>query len=140
MPAGGSRRPASRDTVESGLHTLTVPDHESMKERLGAVSLPNFLSVADDALERSGYTRSDVDFVALVHMKRSFHDQVTERLGVGERDSYYLDEFGHVQSADQVLAVERGVETGRLAAGDVVLMLAAGTGYTWAATVLDWQR
>jgi 3-oxoacyl-[acyl-carrier-protein] synthase-3 len=138
MPAGGSLRPASHDTVDEGLHSLDVPDHESMKERLAEVSLPNFLSVADDALSASGYGREDVDFVALVHMKRSFHEYLLEELGVDEDGGYYLDEFGHVQSVDQVLALERGLELGRVESGDVVLFLAAGTGYTWAATVLDW--
>jgi 3-oxoacyl-[acyl-carrier-protein] synthase-3 len=139
MPAGGSVEPPSHDSVDAGRHALDVPDHESMKERLAEVSLPNFLSVADDALERSGYGREDVDFVALVHMKRSFHEYLLEELGVGEAGGYYLDEFGHVQSVDQALALERGLQEGRVAPGDVVLFLAAGTGYTWAATVLDWQ-
>jgi 3-oxoacyl-[acyl-carrier-protein] synthase-3 len=139
MPAGGSLRPADAGTVAEGLHTLDVPDHESMKERLAEVSLPNFLEVADDALAASGYTREDVDFACVVHMKRSFHEYLLGELGLDTEDSYYLDEFGHVQSADQVLALERGLAEGRVDSGDVVLFLAAGTGYTWAATVLDWQ-
>jgi 3-oxoacyl-[acyl-carrier-protein] synthase-3 len=138
MPAGGSVAPPTHETVEGGLHSLDVPDHGTMKERLAEVSLPNFLSVADDALAASGYGREDVDFVALVHMKRSFHEYLLEELGVGREGGYYLDEFGHVQSVDQVLALERGLAAGRVEAGDVVLLLAAGTGYTWAATVLDW--
>jgi 3-oxoacyl-[acyl-carrier-protein] synthase-3 len=139
MPAGGSKRPPSEETVREGLHTLDVPDPEGMKERLGPVSLPAYLSVADAALDRSGFERGDLDFVALTHMKRSFHERVLDELGLDpERDGYYLDEFGHVQSVDQTLAVERGVETGRLEPGDLVCLLAAGTGYTWSATVLRW--
>ena len=138
MPAGGSRNPPSAETVDAGLHTLDVPDHESMKERLAEVSLDNFLSVADGALDRSGYAREDVDFVALTHMKRSFHEFLLEELSVGPEGGYYLDEYGHVQSVDQVLALDEGLRLGRVESGDVVLFLAAGTGYTWAATVLDW--
>ncbi len=140
MPAGGSRQPPTHGTVEAGLHTLDVPDPDGMKERLGEVSLENFLAVADDALARSGYDRDDVDFLALVHMKRSFHAALVDALGLDpDRDAYYLDEYGHVQSVDQVLAMDAGVDEGLLAAGDVVLCLAAGTGYTWAGTVLDWR-
>ena len=138
MPAGGSLNPPTAETVEAGLHTLDVPDHESMKERLAEVSLPNFLSVADEALERAGYDRTDLDFVALTHMKRSFHEHLLSELGVGEEGGYYLDEYGHVQSADQILAVDEGLERDRLESGDLVLFLAAGTGYTWAASVLEW--
>jgi 3-oxoacyl-[acyl-carrier-protein] synthase-3 len=139
MPAGGTVEPPSHESVAAGRHTLTVPDHESMKQRLGEVSAPTFLSVADEALAASGYDRSDLDFVALTHMKRSFHSYLLGELGVDEAGSYYLDEFGHVQSVDQALAVERGVETGRIESGDLVLFLAAGTGYTWAASVIEWS-
>ncbi|ELZ29565.1 3-oxoacyl-ACP synthase [Halorubrum distributum] len=140
MPAGGSKRPPSEETVRGGLHTLDVPDPDGMKERLGPVSLPAYLSVADTALERSGFERDDLDFVALTHMKRSFHERVLDELGLDPgSDGYYLDEYGHVQSVDQALALEHGVETGRLEPGDLVCLLAAGTGYTWSATVLRWQ-
>ncbi|TKX58350.1 3-oxoacyl-ACP synthase [Halorubrum sp. ASP1] len=140
MPAGGSKRPPSEETVREGLHTLDVPDPEGMKERLGPVSLPAYLSVADTALERSGFERGDLDYVALTHMKRSFHERVLDELGLDPAsDGYYLDEYGHVQSVDQALALEAGVETGRLEPGDLVCLLAAGTGYTWSATVLRWQ-
>ncbi|MXR40399.1 3-oxoacyl-ACP synthase [Halobaculum sp. WSA2] len=138
MPAGGSGRPPSRETVEAGEHTLTVPDPDDMKERLADVSAPSFLAVADDALADSGYEREDVDFLALTHMKRSFHEYLCGELGVDEDESYYLDDYGHVQSADQALALREGLDRDRVDDGDVVLFLAAGTGYTWAATVVEW--
>ena len=143
MPAGGSRHPPSRETVESDepMHTLDVPDPDGMKERLADVSLQNYLDVADDALAKSGHDREDLDFVAVTHMKRSFHDLLLGELGVeASTASYYLDEYGHVQSVDQALAVEEALaaDPPRLDGGDVVLFLAAGTGYTWAATVLEW--
>jgi 3-oxoacyl-[acyl-carrier-protein] synthase-3 len=139
MPAGGTRHPANHDTINQDMHKLRVRDHDEMKERLAAVSLPNFLDVADTALERSGYDREDIDFAAITHMKRSFHDSLCEELGLGDRRSYYLDEYGHVQSVDQALATAQARSRDWLDDGDVVLYLAAGTGYTWAATVLEWQ-
>ena len=140
VPAGGSRTPPSAETTAAGQHTLTVPDPEGMKERLGAVSLPNYLEVADTALDRSGYDRSAIDFVAVTHMKRSFHETLLAELGLDPAtDGYYLDEYGHVQSADQLLALHEGLDHGRVRPGDLVLFLAAGTGYTWSATVLEWR-
>ena len=140
MPGGGSVNPASHGTVDADLHYLDVPDPEGMKERLAPVSLPNYLEVADGALSRSGYGREDLDFVAVTHMKRSFHRTLLEELGVDpEDDAYYLDEYGHMQSVDQVVALDEGLDRDRVAPGDVVLFLAAGTGYTWSATVLEWR-
>jgi len=140
MPAGGSANPTTRGTVDAGYHTLGVPDPDGMKERLAPVSLPNYLEVADTALERSGYERSDVEFVAVTHMKRSFHRTLLEEVGVDpDEESYYLDEFGHMQSVDQIFALHEGLTRGRIEPGDLVLFLAAGTGYTWSATVLEWE-
>ncbi len=139
MHAGGSLEPPSEETIAEGRHALDVPDPDGMKERLGPVSLPNYLEVANTALERSGFDRSDLDFLAVTHMKRSFHETLLEELGLDpETDGYYLEEYGHVQSADQIFALEEGRRRGLLESGDVVLFLAAGTGYTWSATVLTW--
>lgn len=138
MPAGGSKRPPSHETVDDGLHTLTVAS-DDMKERIAPVSGPNFLAVADDALDASGLTREDLDFAAITHMKRSFHDWLTDELGLGEDEHHYLDGYGHVQSVDQLLALDEGLASGNVSDGDVVLFLAAGTGYTWAATALEWR-
>jgi len=144
MPAGGSKHPPSRETVdaEAPMHTLDVPDPDGMKQRLGEVSLENYLDVADDALADSGYDRGDLDFVAVTHMKRSFHDLLLETLDCDPAsEGHYLDAYGHVQSADQGLAVREAVtvDPPLVESGDTVLFLAAGTGYTWAATVLDWR-
>ncbi len=139
MPAGGSKNPPTEETVRQNLHALDVPDPEGMKERIAPVSLPNYLSVAEEALEKSGYEQDDIDFVAVTHMKRSFHRTLLEELGVDpESEGYYLDDYGHMQSVDQIFALDEGLERGRVEEGDIVLFLAAGTGYTWSATVLEW--
>ena len=140
MPAGGSRNPTSAETIEAGEHTLTVRDPDEMKERMAPVSGPNFQAVADEALERSGFERVDVDFVALTHMKRSFAESIADEFGLDlASGSYYLEEYGHVQSVDQILALDEGRQCDRVEPGDLVLFLAAGTGYTWSATVLEWH-
>lgn len=140
MPAGGSRNPTSSETVEADEHALTVRDPDEMKERMAPVSGPSFQAVADEALERSGFERADVDFVALTHMKRSFAESLADKFGLDlASGSYYLEDYGHVQSVDQILALDEGRQRDRVEPGDLVLFLAAGTGYTWSATVLEWH-
>lgn len=138
MPAGGSERPPTHDTVEAGLHSLTVTDPDDMKERLGDVTLSNFLQVADGALAAADRTRQDIDFLAVTHMKRSFHDRLLEELGLDAGQSHYLDHYGHVQSADQAIALHEALAREYVTPDDTVLFLAAGTGYTWAASTLTW--
>ena len=138
VPAGGSVEPASHATVDAGRHTLDVPDPMSMKERLDPVSLPNFRTVAEDACRRSGLTLADVDVLCALHMKQSMHAALLDALELDESQSVYLDDTGHMSGVDSLLGLDRAVRDGRVADGDVVLLLAAGTGYTWAANVVRW--
>lgn len=119
----------------SGL--LDVPDPEGMKARLDGESLPNFVTVARRAMEQAGF--GGVDFLAITHMKRSMHDAVLDALGVSSEQAEYLDDVGHMQAADQVIGLERGLRDGRVGRGSRVLMLAAGTGYTWSAATIRWE-
>jgi 3-oxoacyl-[acyl-carrier-protein] synthase-3 len=66
------------------------------------------------------------------------HAALCGALGVDVERSEILDDTGHMSGVDTLLGLDRAVRTGRVRDGDVVLLLAAGTGYTWAASVLRW--
>jgi 3-oxoacyl-[acyl-carrier-protein] synthase-3 len=136
VPAGGSVEPASADSVAGRRHFLDVADPVQMKGGLDEVSLPNFVAAAEGALERSGARLEDVSYLCGIHMKRSMHEAIVGALGVGR--AAYLDDTGHMSGVDPLLALDRAARAGELAAGDLVLLLAAGTGYTWAAAVVRW--
>ncbi|MGH3208748.1 MAG: 3-oxoacyl-ACP synthase [Trebonia sp.] len=140
VPAGGSARPASVATVARREHFLDVADLDGMRRRLGEVSLENFLRVAAEAVKQSELSLSDVSFVVPIHMKRSMQDKLIERLGLDAERTVYLEDTGHMSGVDNLLGLERLQRTGRLRDGDAVLLLAAGIGYTWAATVLRWGK
>lgn len=138
VPAGGSVEPPSVATVRDRRHFLDVADPVSMKERLDPVTLPNFVVAAETALKRSGASLADVDYVCGIHMKRSIHLALLEALGIDEARAAYLDDTGHMSGVDPILALDRAVASGEVSDGDLVLLVAAGTGYTWAASVLRW--
>lgn len=140
VPAGGSRIPASQDTVRRGLHTLDVHDLEGMKAGLDPVSLDRFVGVARQALERSGCEPEELDFLATLHTKRSIYGAVLEALGLGEDQAVYLDRYGHMSAVDPLVALAEGERLGRLRPGMTAVALSAGTGYTWAATALHWGK
>jgi 3-oxoacyl-[acyl-carrier-protein] synthase-3 len=133
VPDGGSV-----DGRLDGRPYLDVADPAGMKARLDAVSLPNFVRVAEEALVRSAAGLGDVSYLCVIHMKRSMHDAIVAALGVDPARVGYLDDTGHMSGVDPLLALDRAARAGRLADGDLVLFLAAGTGYTWAATALRW--
>ncbi|MBA2298746.1 MAG: 3-oxoacyl-ACP synthase [Actinobacteria bacterium] len=134
VPAGGSVEPASADSVAGRRHYLDVADPAQMKGGLDEVSLPNFVAVARGALESFGATQDDLAYLCNIHMKRSMHETIVGRLGSPR--AAYLDDTGHMSGVDPLLSLDRASRAGDLAEGDLVLLLAAGTGYTWAATVL----
>jgi 3-oxoacyl-[acyl-carrier-protein] synthase-3 len=121
-----------------GYAFLDVANPERMKARLDEVSLPNFVAVARGALERSGATLGEVRFVCPLHMKRSMYLMLLERLGLGPDQAEYLDDTGHMSGVDSLFGLDRAAREGRLSDGDLVLLISAGTGYTWAASVVRW--
>jgi 3-oxoacyl-[acyl-carrier-protein] synthase III len=124
--------------MNDGYPYLDVEDPAAMKEQLDGSSLRNFVRAADGALGRSGLTRSDVTFLCALHMKRSMHVALCEALGVDPARAEVLDDTGHMSGVDTLLSLDRAARARTLSDGDVVLLLAAGTGYTWAASVIRW--
>ena len=133
---GGTRIPASHDTVDDRRHYLDVADPASMKERLDPVSGENFLRVATEACERAGASIADVKLFPLLHTKRSFHDWIIDALGIPSERAVYIDGHGHMSGLDPIVGLD--LRQDELEPGDLVLMLSAGTGYTWAATLIRW--
>jgi 3-oxoacyl-[acyl-carrier-protein] synthase-3 len=138
IPAGGTVEPLTPEAIAAKRNKLDVPDIEGMKTRLDAVSMPNFLGVIDDALGQSGHTRKDIGYLNILHLKRSAHEYILHELGLRKDQSYYLSDYGHIGQQDQALSIKKGLETGRLKEGDLMVMVAAGVGYGWAASVVRW--
>ncbi len=131
IASGGSVDP-------DGYRFLDVQDPAEMKGELDQESLPNFVGAARGAAERSGLTLADVAFVCPLHTKRSMFEALLAELGMREDQAVYLDDTGHMSGVDPLLGLDRAVRTGRISDGDAVLLLSAGTGYTWAATIMRW--
>ncbi len=132
VPSGGSVSP------NGGYRFLDVADPVSMKGGLDEVSLPNFVAAARGAVERSGATLADVAFVCPLHTKRSMFEALLRELGLPVERAEYLEDTGHMSGVDPLLGLDRAAREGRIADGDLVLLLSAGTGYTWAASVVRW--
>jgi 3-oxoacyl-[acyl-carrier-protein] synthase-3 len=139
IPAGGTIEPITAEAIATRRNKIDVPDPEGMKERLDRLSLQNFLAVIDKALAQSGLTRRDIGYLNILHMKPSAHQFVLRELGLREDQSYYLGDYGHIGQHDQALSIKKGLETGRLRDGMVMVLVAAGIGYAWSASVVKWE-
>lgn len=138
IPAGGTIEPITAEAIAARRNKIDVPDPAGMKERLDQLSMQNFLAVIDKALAQSGLTRGDIGYLNILHMKPSAHQFVLHELGLREDQSYYLGDFGHIGQHDQALSIKKGLETGRLREGMVMVLVAAGIGYAWSASVVKW--
>ncbi|BAQ11075.1 3-oxoacyl-acp synthase [Bacillus sp. OxB-1] len=134
VPVGGTKSPITPDTLAQ--FRLDVPDPEGMKMRLEQKSMQNFLQVIRTSLQKSGYTEKDIDYLSILHMKKSAHDYVLNELGVPEEKSIYLNKFGHIGQIDQILSLELAEQEGKLADGDIVVLISAGIGYAWGAVTV----
>ena len=138
VPVGGTKQPLSPEHLKNGLYRLDVMDPEGMKARLEQKSMDNFLKVVRNALLKSGYSDKDIDYLAILHMKRSAHDHVLGELGLNTEQSIYLSDYGHVGQMDQIISLELAEKSGKIKSGDIVVLVRAGIGYAWGAIVIKW--
>ncbi|MCG1022399.1 3-oxoacyl-ACP synthase [Sutcliffiella horikoshii] len=138
--AGGTKYPISAEALELKRNKLDVLDPEGMKSRLEEKSMNNFLKVIRESLSKSGYTQEDVDYLGILHMKKSAHDYVLQELGLREHQSIYLENYGHIGQIDQILSLELALQQGRIKGGDIIVLVSAGIGYAWGATTIQWGK
>lgn len=135
---GGICNPVTPDNVEEAFKSLRLMDAKKMKDRLNEVSMPNWYKCIDESLRKANLTRSDIDYLAILHMKRSGHLAMLEELGLREDQAIYLEDYGHIGQIDQILSLHLALQEGKVKDGSVVAMVAAGIGYVWAANVIKW--
>ncbi len=137
VPVGGTKAPLTAHNVTD--YRLQVTDPAGMKARLEDKSLKTFTEVVRQAVARSGAAIEQVDYLAMLHMKRSAHHYILEQLGLCQEQSIYLSDYGHLGQVDQLLSLELAEQQGRLKPGDLAVLVAAGVGYVWNALALRWQ-
>ncbi len=140
VPMGGTREPINCEGLLSGRGYLDVINPDSMKEKLDDLSVKNFEKAIRLSVEQSGYTVEDIDYLAILHMKRSAHQEVLKRLNLSEDKTIYLENYGHIGQNDQILSISLALESGKIKDGDIVVLVGAGIGYIWSATTVLWGK
>jgi 3-oxoacyl-[acyl-carrier-protein] synthase-3 len=134
IPAGGSRRPASADTVAGREHYLKMAGQEVFRRAVRAV-----VDSASATLARAGLAPADVSWFVPHQANARIIDAAAQRLGFGpERTLVNIDRYGNTSSASIPLALFEAVDDGRVADGDLVLCSGFGAGMTWASAVIRW--
>jgi 3-oxoacyl-[acyl-carrier-protein] synthase-3 len=135
MPAGGSREPATPETVAAKRHRIQMPNGREVFKR----AVTEMAASCREVLEKNGHTPDDVDLLIPHQANARIMVAVAERLAIPlERAVVDVAEVGNTSAASIPIALDRAYRAGRMKDGDLVLFTSFGAGLTWGATVMRW--
>ena len=134
MPGGGSRHPATRETVDARMHYAKMKGAEVFK-----VAVRMFTDCTARILERNGFTAKDVDLFIPHQANLRIIEAAARRVDLPmERVFVNVDRYGNTGAASVYVALEEAASSGRLRRGDLVLLAAFGGGFAWGAALMRW--
>ena len=134
MPGGGSRCPATADSVAGKLHYLQMEGRETFKNAVQAMC-----TAAQEALRRCELDISKIKCIIPHQANRRIIDAVGERLGAAPGQLFVnVNRYGNTSAASVAIALDEAVTSGKIRRGDLVLLIVFGAGLTWGAAVIEW--
>ncbi len=134
QPAGGSRMPASAETVAQRLHYVKQDGQNVFK-----YAVRKMYENSRDLLERHGYTGADVKVMVAHQANRRIITAAAERLGMTcDQVVINIDRYGNTTAATIPLATRTAIEEGKLKKGDLVVFAAVGAGFTVGVNLWRW--
>ncbi len=134
MPGGGSRCPATKDSVDNRLHYLRMDGRETYKSAVTAM-----YRAALKAMDRCKVDISQIKCIIPHQANLRIISAVGDRLGAKKEQVFVnVDKFGNTSAASVAIALDQVVEEGLIERGDLILMVVFGAGLTWGAAVIEW--
>lgn len=134
MPGGGTRNPATIDTIKQDLHYFTMSGNETFK-----VAIPKLYESAMEGLKRCGMTVDDVTLFIPHQANIRIIQAVAKKLGVPmEKMFVNIDKYGNTSAATIPIALDEAKRAGRLKEGDIIEFIGFGAGFTWGSCVVRW--
>ncbi len=134
MPAGGSLRPATVETVEKRLHFVKQDGPSVFKFAVRRTG-----DLCERLLTRNGVTADQIDLFVSHQANRRIIEAVAERVGIDPAKVIInIERFGNTTAGTIPLALNDAVDSGRLKKGDLVLIASVGAGFTVGAVLLRW--
>jgi 3-oxoacyl-[acyl-carrier-protein] synthase-3 len=134
MPAGGSRLPASHETVDQRLHYVKQEGQTVFKFAVTKTG-----DVCERLLRRNNLTAKDIDLFVSHQANRRIIMSAAERLGLPtDKVVINIERFGNTTAATIPLALDDAIRDGRMKKGDRVLLASVGAGFTVGAVLMRW--
>lgn len=136
IPAGGNAIPPSTEAVAAGLQYITMNGPEVFKLAVRATC-----DAVRQVLGRAKLTIDEVQYLLPHQANQRITDAAAENLGLPmAKVPANIDKYGNTSTASIPLLMDELCKDGRLAAGDVVVLVGFGAGFTWGANVVRWSR
>lgn len=134
MPAGGSRNPATKDTVKKRMHFVRMKGNETFK-----IAVRTLEAVALETLSANNIKASQLALLIPHQANIRIIQATAERLGLPmEKVFVNIDKYGNTSAASIPIALDEAFREGRIRNGDYVLLEAFGGGLTWASALIKW--
>lgn len=135
IPAGGSREPASEETVRRRAHAIRMADGREVFRR----AVVGMADAASRLLDKEGVAPEDVTLLVPHQANLRIIRAVANRMGFpGDRVFIDLEDVGNTSAASVPIAIDHAWRAGRIAPGDLVLTVAFGAGLAWGANLIRW--
>jgi 3-oxoacyl-[acyl-carrier-protein] synthase III len=135
MPAGGSRMPATMESVEKRQHYVKQEGQQVFK-----FAVRKMYEICQTLLDRHGLTAKDIKALVSHQANRRIIMATAERLGLSQDQVIInIGRFGNTTAATIPLAARDAIESGLLTKGDIVLFAAVGAGFTVGASLWRWE-
>jgi 3-oxoacyl-[acyl-carrier-protein] synthase-3 len=134
MPGGGSRNPATRETVDARMHYAKMKGAEVFK-----VAVRMFSDCTARILERNGFSAADVDLFIPHQANLRIIEAATKRMGLAPEQVFNnVQKYGNTSAGSVPIALTEAIAEGRVKRGDIVVLIGFGSGLSWATAVLRW--
>jgi 3-oxoacyl-[acyl-carrier-protein] synthase-3 len=134
MPGGGSRYPITRENVDKHLQTIKMSGKDVYKQ-----AVITMVDAARKTLDKAGLTIDDIACVIPHQANVRIIEAIADRLKIPvDRFFVNLDRYGNTSAAAVAIALDEANRSGRIKAGDYVLLVVFGGGLTWAGSVIEW--
>ena len=134
VPAGGSRLPASEETVKNRMHYIKMEGKEVFKYAVKAMS-----KSVNTILHRFGVSKDDVTIVLPHQANKRIIDSLRTRLELDEKQVFInLHKYGNISAASVPIALHEAIVEGKINKGDYAVLVAFGAGFTWGSCLIKW--
>ena len=134
MPAGGSRMPATGETVRQRMHFLKMSGNEVFK-----IAVQSMIKSAQEALRKSGLKCEDVNLIIPHQANVRIIEAMAKRLKIPmDRVFLNIHRCGNMSAATTAVGLDEAYREGKIKPGDIVELVAFGGGFTWGGCVMKW--